>query len=121
MDPADHTLAPYGNFFGLHGTGFAGQTGEHTTQPEKWPGVLTPVFPLSSGFSLSGQGFVKTVAPALAKVNASDPLTFFQTIHANGFGTETGNYVAKMMRNEPRNQGPYFLVGACLPPQAGGK
>lgn len=103
-------LAPYGNFFGLHGTGFAGQVGTYTTTG----GVLTPRFPLSNGFLLSGQVFVKTVGPYLANVNASDPQTFFQTIHEHGYGTGTPGYVDYMMKDNPGSRGPYLLVGACL-------
>jgi hypothetical protein len=114
MNPLDQTLAPYGNFFGLHGTGYAGQIDTYTTQPRTGKGVLTPVFPLSSGFLLSGQGFAKLAGPHLAKVNAADPRTFFETIHAHGWGTGTPDYVNFMMRNKPGNRGPYFLVGACL-------
>jgi hypothetical protein len=110
-------LAAYGNYFGLHGTGFAGQTGTYTTSG----GVLTPRFPLSNGFLLSGQVFVNTEAPHLAGVNASSPQTFFQTIHANGYGTTNPNYVKEMMQNTPQNHGPYALVGACLPRGAGQK
>jgi RHS repeat-associated protein len=103
-------LAAYGNYFGLHGTGFAGQTGTYKTTG----GVLTPTFPLANGFLLSGQVFVNTEAPFLAAVDASDPQTFFQTTHAHGYGTTNPQYVDQMMRNTPTNHGAYALVGACL-------
>ena len=106
-----NSLAPHGNYFGIHGTGYAGQTGDYKTTG----GQLTPEFPLENGFMLSGQVFVNTEAPFLSNVDASNPLTFFNTIHAHGYGTTSGNYMKKVMSNSPNNHGSYYLVGACLP------
>lgn len=113
------SLAPYGNYFGLHGTGFAGQTGTYLTKGDKHGRnrVLTPTFPSSSGFTLSGQVFVNRETQFLAKVNASDPTTFFETIHAHGYGTNNPQYMSKVMANDPTNHGSYYLIGACLNPQ----
>ncbi|HEV2387041.1 MAG TPA: RHS repeat-associated core domain-containing protein [Candidatus Acidoferrales bacterium] len=102
-------FVPYGNYFGLHGTGFAGQTGTHTTPN----GIVTPEFPLSNGFLLSGEGFVSVEAPFLRGVDASNPLTFFQTIHAHGYGTGDPEYVSDMIALKPGRRGVYWLVGAC--------
>jgi hypothetical protein len=108
------TLAQFGNLFGLHGTGFPGQLpGPNNTYTTPY-NVLTPKFPLSNGFRLSGQIFVNTERPYLAKVNASDPQTFFQTIHLHGYGTTTPGYVNFMTKNKPGDRGPYALIGACL-------
>jgi len=110
------SLAPHGNYFGLHGTGYPGQTGSYTTQPaDGSKGVLTPVFPLSNGFLLSGQVFVNHEAQYLDGADLSDPRKFFEIIHAHGYGTtREGSYVDWMMRNKPRHHGPFALIGACM-------
>jgi len=113
------SLAPHGNYFGLHGTGFAGQTGSYTTQPKDGSqGVLTPVFPLSNGFLLSGQVFVNTEAQYLNGTDLSDPATFFNIISQHGYGTDRkDSYVNWMMLNKPTKHGPYALIGACMAAQ----
>jgi RHS repeat-associated protein len=111
---APTSLAKVGNYFGLHGSGYAGETGTYTTKPTQGKGVPTPEFPISNGFLLSGQGFVKLESPYLSSVNASDPATFFQTVHAHGYGTTNSNYMDLVMANKPSLHGTYYLVGACL-------
>ncbi len=119
FSPRRDSLSRFGNFFGLHGTGFPGQSrdqnGRLITHTDN-SGDLTPDFPRPQGFSLSGEGFVRRVYEALKKVNASDPTTFFNTIHPLGWGAAP-DYTAYMMRYRPEkeNFGPYWLVSACLP------
>ena len=113
------SLAAHGNFFGLHGGGFPGQIGSYTTKPAYGPGVVTPVFPSSSGFALSGQVFANHENPFFANGNASDPGNFFQTIHAHGYGTGNSSYMNKVMdHTDPKSgrliHGSYSLVGGCL-------
>lgn len=68
---------------------------------------------MANGFLLSGRVFVSRVAWYLAAVAASDPRTFFETIHAHGWGTGTPDHVNYMMRNDATFRGPYALVGGC--------
>ena len=103
-----------GNYFGLHGSGYVGQIDTYWIHPKLGKPFPTPVFPSFNGFLLSGHVFVDTEKQYLAKVDASNPTTFFQTIHAHGYGADPG-YVDYMMRNESNMHGPYLLVGACLP------
>jgi len=51
---SERRLAPHGNYFGLHGGGFPGQTGTYVTQPKTGKGVVTPEF-AKNGFVLSGK------------------------------------------------------------------
>ena len=97
---------------------FPGQIGSYTTKPAYGPGVVTPVFPSSSGFALSGQVFANHESPFFANGNASDPGNFFQTIHAHGYG-ENSSYMNKVMdHTDPKSgrliHGSYSLVGGCL-------
>jgi hypothetical protein len=105
------TIASKGNFFGLHGSGYSGQTGTYTTTF----GVKTPEFPTSNGFLLSGQLFVNLETPYLSSANGSDPTTFFQTIHAPGYGTTNPSYMGLVLSNKPTDHGVYYFIGACLP------
>jgi hypothetical protein len=112
-------IAQHGNFFGLHGPGpYSGQIGTYLTQPTSGKGVITPEFPTSNGFLLSGQEFANRESPFLSSVTASDPQTFFSTIHAHGYGTTNSSYMNNMMGYKSKTgkivNGVYSLVGACL-------
>ena len=111
-------ISSHGNFFGLHGPGpYPGQTGTYLTKPAYGKGVITPEFS-SNGFRLSGNEFANRESPYLSNVNASDPQTFFSTIHAHGYGTTNSDYMNNMMGYKTKAgktvNGVYSLVGGCL-------
>jgi RHS repeat-associated protein len=99
-------FAYVGNYFGLHGSGPAGSVNAKLDGPMQ-------KFPLSSGFSLSGQEFVKNVGPYMQPGMGQTPLKFFQILNQHGYATGNPGYPAFMVRND-KVRGPYTLVNDCM-------
>jgi hypothetical protein len=133
LDPKDQTLAPYGNFFGIHGASKYQIDTYHTTGKSNKRGstqgksVPTPIFPLDKGFLLSGQEFIdrafkkNLITPGLG----ADPKALFTVLNNSGLlAAGYPEYPTQMICTpdmicpgpHPRTgiRGPYTFVITCI-------